>query len=79
MKMGSGLRTRLVMHSANKASNQTSAHHPTNTTILKINYITPLVQNSMLRKIFGPKREKLGATGEKCMMRSFMICTTQWI
>jgi hypothetical protein len=28
-----------------------------------------------LRRIFGPKREEVGETGEDCKMRSFITCT----
>ena len=32
-------------------------------------------ENRMLRKIFGPKRDEVKASGEKYIMRSIMICT----
>jgi hypothetical protein len=32
-------------------------------------------ENRVLRRIFGPKRDELSGNGEKCIMRSLMICT----
>jgi hypothetical protein len=32
-------------------------------------------ENRVLRRIFGPKREEVGETGEDCIMRSFITCT----
>jgi hypothetical protein len=49
------------MHSANK----TFSHHPMNTTKLKINDITQLMQNRVLRKTLQPKRHKLRGEWEK--------------
>jgi hypothetical protein len=31
--------------------------------------------NRVLRRIFGPKREKWREAGEDCIMRSFKTCT----
>jgi hypothetical protein len=33
-----------------------------------------VVENRVLRKIFGPNREEYEANGENCIMRSFMMC-----
>jgi hypothetical protein len=32
-------------------------------------------ESTVLRRIFGPQREEVIATGETCIMRSFIICT----
>jgi hypothetical protein len=32
-------------------------------------------ENSVLRRIFGPKRDGVAGGGERCIMRSFIICT----
>jgi len=50
-----------------------------NTTILKINYIRQFMKKSRLRKIFRPQRDKVRETGDKCMMRRFMICAAHQI
>ena len=34
-----------------------------------------LAQNTVLRKIFWPKKDKVTGTGEECIMMSFMTCT----
>jgi hypothetical protein len=78
IKMGTGLHKRLVMHSTNKHQ-PNIRHHTMNTTILKINDIRQFMKNSRLRKIFRPQRDKVRETGDKCMMRRFMICAAHQI
>jgi len=36
-------------------------------------------ENRVLRNIFGPKREKVLRAGETCILRSWTICTAQYI
>jgi len=36
-----------------------------------------VLKNRMLRRIFGPKREKLEDAGKDCIMRGVMTCTLQ--
>jgi hypothetical protein len=34
-----------------------------------------VLENRVLRRIFGPKRDEVTGNGEKYIIRSFMICT----
>jgi hypothetical protein len=34
-----------------------------------------VVENRVLRRIFGPKRDEVKGSGENFIVRSFMICT----
>jgi hypothetical protein len=34
-----------------------------------------VVENRVLRKVFGPKRDEVSGEGENCVTRSFVICT----
>jgi len=34
-----------------------------------------MLENKVLRKVFGPKREEVKGNRRKCIMRSLMICT----
>jgi hypothetical protein len=36
-------------------------------------------ENRVLRRIFGPKRDKVKVFGENCIMRSFVICTLRQV
>jgi hypothetical protein len=38
-----------------------------------------LFENRVLRRIFGPKRDKVTGSEENCVMRSLMICTSHTI
>jgi hypothetical protein len=38
-----------------------------------------LFENRVLRRIFGPKRDEVQASGENCIMRSFTICTLRQV
>jgi hypothetical protein len=37
------------------------------------------VENRILRRIFGPKRDEIIWAGENCIIRSFIICTPHQI
>jgi hypothetical protein len=36
-------------------------------------------ENRMLKRIFGPKRDKVTGDGENCITRSFVICTLRQV
>jgi hypothetical protein len=34
-----------------------------------------VLENRVLRRIFGPKKDEVSGSGENCIMRTLMICT----
>jgi hypothetical protein len=38
-----------------------------------------IFKNRVLRRIFGPKRDVVREGGERCIMRSFVICTPRQV